>query len=642
MCGNSSSCLITPLSDELNRSTLVLAVFLGNSGKWDGPARHRWIARWLAGGLEEEEELWSWLSEGRQDVRNGEEWPAVAGEDDRGLFERARKQARRLARLGVRTLAWNGVAPSPDASPACPEVLYGVGAPEAQNRPRAAVFNSRKTKLVSPREPWLRVFREMAGRLERLRPGEFGYVASRGTLTYDLVRAHARRLESPLIEVLPFPIAKTLEAAALDADGEEGNAAWSRRAPSEGDLSGPAHRELLVSCMAGTGGCPVKRAMICRDRLVAFLSDLHMVLEVRAGGNLENVLVGQQIHCPRPQWVFHPGERRGRAAGQAAGNIRLLREFPSWAHPFYEEDPPGDAGSGGKAGSKGDAPEYSPLPSSRERADGYGYEYGRMRGGSALRRPDGSLESDGPGDLEGADSPVGAHAPGSLRVTVLRNEEVAWGEYLYHYTRACPGPWPGQSHEEFLLSLLRGDGLSGHTVLDTLIRIVLEEKIRASLKLVRGEQAVVSWTSRPPMELDSMRRWNRALIRWTFEPFGVAVKRSSLRQMGAKPVIYAPESVYSRLTPSQRFRFQLHRPPRCSWKVEREWRLPRDLLLDRPPVDRNWFLFVPGPADAQRLSGHLGHPPGENGDEPERPIPVVILSETREQLSSDSTDRCVR
>jgi hypothetical protein len=112
---------------------------------------------------------------------------------------------------------------------------------------------------------------------------------------------------------------------------------------------------------------------------------------------------------------------------------------------------------------------------------------------------------------------------------------------------------------------------------------------------------VISWSARPPRELDAIRRWNAALIRWTFEPYGLAVKRSVLRRMGAEPAIYATAAVYGRLPQQARFRFQRHDPPRCSWKSEREWRLPQDLhLRDLAPGEA--FLFVPDLVDAERLS----------------------------------------
>ncbi len=175
-----------------------------------------------------------------------------------------------------------------------------------------------------------------------------------------------------------------------------------------------------------------------------------------------------------------------------------------------------------------------------------------------------------------------------------------WKDHLYHYTRSCPGPWPGEDIQAFHLSILRGDPSSAHTALDTLARILNEQRVRASHLLVRGRHPVVSLTSRPPPELDFFKRWNRSQARWTLEPFGIAIRKAVLRRMGAKPAIYGGESVFRALGPKERYRFQ-NSAGRISWVAEREWRLDKDLWLrDVPP--EAYFVFVPSEADAERLA----------------------------------------
>jgi hypothetical protein len=207
------------------------------------------------------------------------------------------------------------------------------------------------------------------------------------------------------------------------------------------------------------------------------------------------------------------------------------------------------------------------------------------------------------------------------RTQILELKNIPWQEYLYHYTRACPGPWPDQSREEYLLSLLENDALSGHTALDTLARILIQGEIRSSSRLIRGDQAVTSWSSRHPLEMPSMRRWNRALIRWTFEPYGVAVKRTLLLRKGAKPVIYTSEEEYHRIKPSERFRFHLHAPPRCSWKAEKEWRLPQDFCLDAISAE-DAFIFAPLSSDADFLGRYL--------QTTGRRLPIAVLADAHQ------------
>jgi len=209
----------------------------------------------------------------------------------------------------------------------------------------------------------------------------------------------------------------------------------------------------------------------------------------------------------------------------------------------------------------------------------------------------------------------GAAAPG-LFCQWLPTREY-WDRYLYHYTRACPGPWPGQSYREYLLALWENEPLCEHTALETLVRMLREKRVRASNRITRGAQPVISWSARPPSEIAAMRRWNPALIRWTFEPYGIAISKKVLLTIGAKPAIYAAEEFYSRLDGKDRFRYQRHAPPACAWKQEREWRSPGDLALDER-CRRHGFIFVNTHADAEYVARSA-----------EMDMPIMVLSALR-------------
>lgn len=192
-----------------------------------------------------------------------------------------------------------------------------------------------------------------------------------------------------------------------------------------------------------------------------------------------------------------------------------------------------------------------------------------------------------------------------------------WNRYLYHYTRACPGPWPGQPYRDYLLALLVDEPLCGHSALETLVRMLRERRVRASNRITRGPQPVISWSAEPPSAMAAMRRWNRALMRWTVEPYGIAISKTVLRTLGAKPAIYGQDKVFSRLRAGDRFRYQRHEPPACVWKHEREWRLPGDLPLDEC-CRRHGFIFVDTDADAAYVAQHA-----------EIEMPLLILSALR-------------
>jgi len=351
-----------------------------------------------------------------------------------------------------------------------------------------------------------------------MRPVCGTFVASTGTLTYDLVSAFARAASSPLLHVMPDGL--TCRPASGD------HAPWQTRHPFV----------TAVSCLAGRRRCPKNVRWTCRDRMAAHLADIHIVLELRPSSRLARILVEQHRRSPRAVLILqgaHDGDSPRSGNGEFAERLPVK---PLWFHL-----------------------------------------------GKSLR------EEAGPRTKAAVRTPA-----------VRRDAAPCWAEYLYHYTRVCNGPWPGQNHQRYCISILRGDPLASHSALATLARILNERRIRAGHRRVRGKEPVVSLTSRPPADLHLFRRWNRSQARWTLEPYGIAIRRTILRAMGAKPTIYGDDCVYEKLGPTDRHRFQ-SRGKRNTWVIEREWRLKGDLYLERLSVE-DYFVFVPNAAEAERLS----------------------------------------
>ncbi len=155
----------------------------------------------------------------------------------------------------------------------------------------------------------------------------------------------------------------------------------------------------------------------------------------------------------------------------------------------------------------------------------------------------------------------------------------ASGDWLAHYTRSCPGPWPGQTKAEYCQSLIDGAPESGHSAFDTLKRILRENRIRGSSRLTRGPIPIVSFTECMPDELRALIRWRKGLIRWAFEPYGIAVRKQALRDRGALPVVYGCEADYEDPGSDRAHLFQLRSNNGPDWSSEREWRLRDDLDL---------------------------------------------------------------
>lgn len=496
--------LLRRLPEAKVHGLFVFNALLEKGPKLSGPSLHAHFAALVQSDLKDEKDLQDWL---RQRFARFQELPGKA-------FSNAQKQAGHWLEEERWAASWMETPPPGEGPLVCPSVLFGKGTLEAEQK-WVAVFNSRKPKLVSPSAMWL----QLLGPLPALVASQgLGFAGSLGTISYDLVAVGAERSGARLLLLLPH---------VLEALGE------AKEAPPLALASPP---DVALSCLTRAADCPKATRMVCRDRLLAFISDVHCILEVRPGGNLGRILERQQRQEPRFQL------RMGR---EESGSGRLDHRFRR----------------------KGSFP-----TSKRLRTTDPGSIKGVFPKSQALRCPPALLEADA----------------------------LPWGAYLYHYTRACPGPWPGQSYRSYLESLLEAEPLAEHTALATLGRILMEGRVRAGSRIVRGNQGVSSWTSRPPQELGTIRRWNAALIRWTFEPYGLAVKRSVLRRMGARPAIYGGTAVYDKLPQKERFRFQLHDPPRCAWKNEREWRLPADLRLsDLEPEDA--FLFMPTLAYAEEL-----------------------------------------
>ncbi len=497
-----------PLDAEAEFAVLVLCAFFNRSaaaGRLDGPAHHAILRQLLCSMPGSEADLRAWISACFGKSLTGQSWDLC-----RGRANRWRVEGIRAADAGFR---------EDDEAGACPSVLLYKGN-LSRRLPRLAVFNSRKPRTVLSDAAWINALRSF---LQDVRQEKIAYAASGGTLTYDLVAAHASRASLPLIMAAPFSI---LEPAPLDSEQYRSTCG-------------------TFSCLLSNRSCSKARKLVCRDRILAGVSQVHLVLEIREGGNICTILEERQSKTPRLQFVLDPRKKNS----SNAGNQMLLDKFPGFSR------------------------KYEPV-APRMCLSGRGSVRGRL----------------------GVPTDTAGHAP----------ERIEWDKFLYHYTRGCPGPWPGQSRTEYLFSILDEDPLCGHSALDTLIRIINERRIRGDSKMVRGGEPVVSWTSIPPRGVGTLRWWNRALMRWTVEACGIAVSRKVMRQLGARPAIYARDSDYSALPEHERFRFQLRSSAgTAAWRTEREWRLREDLELTLIGND-DWFAFVPGEDERQRVLDFAG------------------------------------
>ena len=287
-------------------------------------------------------------------------------------------------------------------------------------------------------------------------------------------------------------------------------------------------------------------AMQRRDECLVMLADRIMAVEIRPGGHMER-LVLDALHRGVPVSVCQPrpGNRSGRAN-------RYLIEQGGRAYP---------------------GPRLEVKPPEAKKA-------------ATAARP--IVRADGR-DVH----------PGSVSM-----EEP---KVLYHYTRTCPGPWPGQSREKYYRALFRNEPGAGHAAFDTLKRILMEQRIRGGARLIRGGTRCVSLTPLGPGRIKEQVRWRRALIRWSFEPYGLGISREILEKLGARRVLYGDEEAWKRLPDRDRYRFQLVRPGGYDWSWEWEWRLAGDLDLKSVPKG-HVTVVVQHPFEAEDIASRFQWP----------------------------------
>lgn len=200
-----------------------------------------------------------------------------------------------------------------------------------------------------------------------------------------------------------------------------------------------------------------------------------------------------------------------------------------------------------------------------------------------------------------------AARPASNRKLIqsLRAESEADATWLIHWTRQSDTPWPGESPDHLLDSLLLGLPEADHSALASLVRILSESRLRATDTGQRGGRSSVSFTARSLRDLIHQRTFRAHRHRWDFEHTGIAIRRELLERAGARPVIYGDDGTWEDMPEAERLWFQKRYSRMSSetidWAVEQEWRFPVDVDLSRIGPD-DAFVFCPD-ADALAALG---------------------------------------
>jgi hypothetical protein len=176
-------------------------------------------------------------------------------------------------------------------------------------------------------------------------------------------------------------------------------------------------------------------------------------------------------------------------------------------------------------------------------------------------------------------------------------------QWLLHWTRPATGPWPNESADDYLESLILRTDTADRTALATLLRIITDGRLIGSSKGVRGGYSVVSLTAVPLHEFPARREFRRHLHRFDFEPWGIAIRKSALAD-SVRPVIYGDDSTWHSLSETDRAFFQKATFGGATNNVaEQEWRVSGDLFLNTKKL-HDLCIFVPNSDAAELVSQH--------------------------------------
>ncbi|MBI2565430.1 MAG: hypothetical protein HYV63_00175 [Candidatus Schekmanbacteria bacterium] len=413
--------------------------------------------------------------------------------------------------------------------------LWCQGNLSLANHDTVAFICSRTPRHPSPHNRWVRLVPRLLAQQASF-PGVI--VSSLEAVQYDFVSYVAGSLGRPLILALPGPLPGAMSAGRLQE--------WLRHYET---ILDPGSTLLVSTQPSPVSPTPSSADLRRRDVVVDGLADVVVAIDIRQRGSMEQLL-SSRLPEGRRLLVVPPGGHGTR------GNQVLLERGAQELVPELGELPP---------------EEWKQLIAPRGRPET-----------DAVQWPGAAPQ----GDTEARES-----APLSTADDL--------DEYLFHYTRARPGPWPDQSRMDYFAELRNGGQYSGHRGRDALERILDHRKIYASSRLIRGGVSVVCFTDRSPAAIRSLTRWSRGQTRWSFEPYAIAVRRRYAVARGVAPVLHLSAGHHAELAREQQFRYQRFEPPECDWTAEGEWRHAGDFdFSDVTPED----LTVITPTAAEALS----------------------------------------
>ena len=173
-------------------------------------------------------------------------------------------------------------------------------------------------------------------------------------------------------------------------------------------------------------------------------------------------------------------------------------------------------------------------------------------------------------------------------------------DYLTHWTRRFYEPWPGEKSSDFYRAIVSSGNEYPRTASATLQKILSDRILRGSGARIRGGTPVVAFTSLEPRDAIGLMKWRSRYVRYTFEPYGIAIRKSAAVSLGMRQVEY----VSNRKNAVKEDAEFIQGYSKGDWPKEAEWRFAGDLnlnLLDPSDIK----ILVPQTSEAERFQTYF-------------------------------------
>jgi len=171
----------------------------------------------------------------------------------------------------------------------------------------------------------------------------------------------------------------------------------------------------------------------------------------------------------------------------------------------------------------------------------------------------------------------------SLKIELNReiiNEEIdkQLDGFIIHWTRTANNNWPGESLYDYYAAIINSNKEFPRSAYHTLIRILSEYRLRGSFRHYRKGVSAVAFSELKPSDAVRLMKWRARYREMTFEPYGIAIRKTTAKNIGLRQVIYGDKNRYISLSETDKTYFQSI-GTKGYWVPEREWRYIGDLNM---------------------------------------------------------------